>query len=60
MCIVAPIGSMISRISFGTPMRCAALKLVGRVAIELCVAIDVIDGSIIFLKKDLTASMQPA
>ena len=45
---------MISRISFGTPIRCAALKFVGNVAIELCVAIDVTEGSIISLKYDFT------
>ena len=41
ICIVAPIGSVTSRISFGTFIFSVCSKLVGRLANELWVARDV-------------------
>lgn len=58
--MVAPIGSTISLISFGTFIFSVAIKFTGKVAIELPVARDVTAGVKIFLKKILVPSLPPA
>ena len=56
----APMGSTRSRISFGTPMLAADSRLIGRVAMELCVAREVTVGGRMYLSMRRTAGTPPA
>src|SRR5699024_3313883 len=60
ICMVAPMGSTISLISFGTPIFCVASRFTGKVAILDCVAKLVTAGEIILLKNLFTPSIFPA